>query len=71
MIFVDSSFWIALQIERDRHHRAAKLLTETYADAPLTTSSAVVAETWTYLRRKTGHARAIAWLDRLIAAARD
>jgi len=29
----------------------------------------VVAETWTYLRRKTGHARAIAWLDRLVSTA--
>ena len=69
MIFVDSSFWIAQQIQRDRHHRAARLLTDTYANAPLTTSNAVVAETWTYLRRKTGHARAIAWLDRLVSTA--
>jgi len=34
----------------------------------LVTSSAVIAETWTFLRRRSGHRTAITWLDRVLAA---
>jgi predicted nucleic acid-binding protein len=68
VIFVDSSFWIAQQLERDEHHADAKVLEETRSGDVLVTSNAVVAETWTYLRRKAGHSRAMAWLDRVRAA---
>jgi len=68
VIFVDSSFWIAQQLERDQHHANAKVLEEARSQDVLVTSNAVVAETWTYLRRKAGHSRAIAWLDRIEAA---
>jgi predicted nucleic acid-binding protein len=70
VIFVDSSFWIAQQLERDGHYAAAKTLEAASHRARLLTSSAVVAETWTYLRRKAGHSRAIAWLDRVGTAPR-
>ena len=34
----------------------------------LVTSNAVVSETWTFLRRRLGHRRAISWLDRTLIA---
>jgi predicted nucleic acid-binding protein len=62
--FVDSSFWIAEAVPRDRRHgEAARLATE-YAARRLVTSNLVVAETWTFLRRRVGHRFAIAWLER-------
>ena len=63
MIFVDSSFWIALAIPRDRLHAAAIRLGDSYAEDALMTSNLVCGETWTYLRRKTGYKFAIEWLD--------
>jgi predicted nucleic acid-binding protein len=68
VIFVDSSFWIAQQVARDARHRAAKELEAAHLSDRLITSDAVVAETWTYLRRKAGHASAFAWLDSVLAA---
>ena len=67
MIFVDSSFWIAQQLERDRRHLAAKELESAHRAKRLVTSSAVVGETWTVLRRRAGHRRAIGWLDEVTA----
>jgi uncharacterized protein len=67
VIFVDSSFWIAQQLERDRRHAEAKLLETTLGTARLVTSGPVAGETWTFLRGKAGHARAISWLDRIQA----
>ena len=67
MIFIDSSFWIAQQLERDAHHADARRLEDAVGSAT-TTSDAVLAETWTYLRRRAGHTRAWAWLDRVHAA---
>jgi len=69
VIFVDSSFWIAQQLERDRHHASAKQLERALLGDVLATSNTVVAETWTYLRRRASHSRAMAWLDRINAAA--
>ncbi len=37
---------------------------------PAVTSSHVVGETWTFLRRREGHEHAIRWLDRLQTATR-
>lgn len=67
MIFVDSSFWIAQQLPRDRKHETARAL-EARATGTLVTSGAVLAETWTYLRRRSGHALSVSWLDRVLAA---
>ena len=65
MIFVDSSFWIAQQLRTDRNNATARRLQQDYELATLVTSNAVIGETWTYLRRKSDHARAVAWLDRV------
>ncbi|MDW8339436.1 MAG: PIN domain-containing protein [Thermoleophilia bacterium] len=63
MIFVDTSYWIALALERDRHHLEAARLAPRPARSRLGTSSLVRGETWTYLRRRTSHAFAMSWLD--------
>lgn len=68
MIFADSSFWIAHQLPRDRRHSEALALEGEHAAASLVTSSQVAAETWTFLRRRLGHRRAMSWLDRTLSA---
>jgi predicted nucleic acid-binding protein len=68
VIFVDSSFWIAQMLPRDSHHRETSALEETHDLGCLVTSSAVIAETWTFLRRRSGHRTAITWLDRVLDA---
>ncbi|MGQ0743211.1 MAG: type II toxin-antitoxin system VapC family toxin [Acidimicrobiales bacterium] len=65
MIFVDTSFWVALAVSRDRHHAEARSLLEIHGDSSLFTSNHVRGETWTYLRRRGGHAAAVEFLDRL------
>jgi uncharacterized protein len=70
VIFVDSSYWIAQLLDRDVHHARAKALEREHSRGALLTSNAVVAESWTYLRRKAGHPRAIVWLDQVEAAPR-
>jgi uncharacterized protein len=57
--FVDTSFWIALASARDRHHAEARALAERGL-GPLLTSNHVVGETWTFVRRRHGHASATA-----------
>lgn len=59
MKFVDTSFWIALLSEEDRHYAAAQALVRG-GPGPLLTSSPVVGETWTLIRRRFGHRRAVA-----------
>ena len=54
MRFADTSFWIALQVSRDRHHLAAAELWRR-DQRPVRTSSVVLGETWTWLRSRTGH----------------
>jgi predicted nucleic acid-binding protein len=63
VIFVDSSFWIALRNRRDPHHDEASALLTEVGDTQLITSNHVRGETWTYLRRKAGHRSAVAFLD--------
>ncbi len=70
MIFVDSSFWIALRNRQDRNHSEAAVLVRARADAGLTTSNQVRGETWTYLRRRAGHAAAVGFLDALARSPR-
>jgi uncharacterized protein len=60
--FVDTSFWVALQLARDEHHAAARELWQ-IARAPLLTTNHVVGETWTFLRRRAGHAAAWRFVD--------
>lgn len=61
MRFVDTSYWVALRLRRDANHGAAVRLW-TPGQALLTTNH-VVGETWTFLRRRDGHASAVAFLD--------
>lgn len=63
MIFVDTSYWVALRNRRDAHHDEAKELLTGVADSQLTTSNHVQGETWTYLRRRAGHRAAVDFLD--------
>jgi predicted nucleic acid-binding protein len=68
VIFVDSSFWIAQRLERDPHHAMVAQLEPAYDRSRLVTSSAIVVETWTYLRRRADHRVAMRWHDRVLAA---
>jgi predicted nucleic acid-binding protein len=63
VIFVDSSFWIAELMSRNGRHEDALEASLAFAGRRLITSTLVLGETWTYLRRRAGHARALAWLD--------
>jgi predicted nucleic acid-binding protein len=65
MIFVDSSFLIAGSIERDRHHDAALQLLRQTAGRRIVTTNHVRGETWTWLRSRTWHGRAVEFLDGL------
>ncbi len=62
MRFVDTSFLVALFRRREHHHEVAALL---WADneQPLLTTTGVLGETWTFLRRRDGHTAAIAAID--------
>jgi predicted nucleic acid-binding protein len=63
VIFVDTSFWVALRNRRDGHHDDAKRLLTEHAGTQLTTTNHVRGETWTYLRRRSGHRGAVGFLD--------
>jgi predicted nucleic acid-binding protein len=65
VIFVDTSFWIAVGQPRDARHDEAALLQRRHGSSPLTTSNHVRGETWTFLRRRVGHWAAVDFLDRL------
>jgi predicted nucleic acid-binding protein len=65
VIFVDTSFWIALRVAEDVHHEMAGTLLGTEGATQLVTSNHVRGETWTFLRRRHGHRSAVDFLDRL------
>ena len=65
MIFVDTSFWVALANRRDGHHPEAETLLHGIDDEQLVTSNHVQGETWTWLRRRVGHRSAVGFLDEL------
>ena len=62
MTFVDTSFWAAIRNRRDQHHDAAVALLERQAGEPFITTNHVRGETWTFLRRRVGHASAVDFL---------
>ena len=70
MIFVDSSFWIALRNDIDAHHLEAKALLSVTEWTHLVTSNHVRGETWTFLRNRAGHASAVAYLEAADASPR-
>lgn len=63
MIFADSSFLIAFQIERDQHHEAAVQLFEQVAHRRVAITNHVRGETWTWLRSRARHQVAVSFLD--------
>jgi predicted nucleic acid-binding protein len=65
VIFVDTSFWVALRMTRDPNHEQAVALLRFHADGRLVTSNQVRGETWTFLRRRAGHRSAVHFLDLL------
>lgn len=67
---MDTSFWVAARMRRDAHHdEALRLLTRERGER-LVTSNHVRGETWTFLRRRSGHASAVAFLEMLAATRR-
>ena len=70
MIFVDTSFWVALRNQRDQHHEDAAALIAVHGDEQLVTTNHVRGETWTFLRRRAGHGSAVAFLDGLARSQR-
>ena len=59
-MFVDTSAWVALVVERDRHHAAAKAFLDGLVPGePLVTSDYVFDETLTRVRRQAGHRVAV------------
>jgi predicted nucleic acid-binding protein len=65
LIFVDTSFWIALRMRRDAHHESASALARAHAEVPMITTNHVRGETWTFVRRRSGHAAAVHFIDHL------
>ena len=63
MIFVDTSFFVAMLLAKDPHHAEAADLAAAHNREGWLTTNHVVGETWTYLRRRAGHAPAVAFLD--------
>ncbi len=63
MIFVDTSFWVALRLQRDSRHPQARSLLQRHKDSTLVTSNHVRGETWTVLLRRDGHGGGLAFLD--------
>lgn len=64
MRFADTSFWFGLQERRDSRYEQAKRLVSRGIGRVLTTNH-VVGETWTLLRRRSGHRAAVGFLDRI------
>ena len=62
MRFADTSFWVGLQVARDRRHTDAVRLWQ-HGRSPVRTSNLVIGETWTWLRRRAGHSAALRFLD--------
>ena len=65
MIFVDTSFWVAIRNARDARHEEAAAVLSSVGHAHLVTSNHVRGETWTFLRTRVGHRSAVECLDAL------
>nr|BAL59821.1 hypothetical conserved protein [Candidatus Acetothermum autotrophicum] len=71
-IFVDTSAWIALTVEDDAHHEAARRvypeLLQSYRR--LVTTNLVIAETYILLRKTAGYAPALLFLEMVMTSSR-
>lgn len=63
MIFADTSFFVAGNDDRDQHHQTALTLLRKISGRRIVTTNHVRGETWTTLRRKLWHGRAVKFLD--------
>lgn len=63
MAFVDTSFWFARTVGRDRWHPVAIELSSRLSDSRIVTSNLVLGETWTLLAHRAGHRHALRWLE--------
>ena len=63
MIFVDTSFWVALRLRRDERHDEAVNLLGDHSEAPFLTSNHVRGETWTFLCARGGHRDGVGFLN--------
>jgi len=70
VIFVDTSFWVAVRNVRDPHHDDATALLQAHGNGALVTTNHIRGETWTYLNRKGGHDSAVGFLDALDSSPR-
>jgi predicted nucleic acid-binding protein len=64
--FADTSFWVALQERRDRHHTEARVIAN-WQVGKLVVSNHVLGETWTTIGRRGGHRAGVGFLDRIFA----
>lgn len=64
MRFIDTSFWFAVQDRDDGRHSEASAIVRSGIGRAVTTTP-VLGETWTLLRRRMGHAAALGFLDRV------
>jgi|SRR5271165_784799 len=58
MKLADTSFWVALAARQDRNHGDASALWSGQ-EQPVLVSNHIAGETWTFLRRRAGHAVAL------------
>ena len=65
MIFADTSFFVAGIDRRDTHHSIAMALLKRVEGNEIVTTNHVRGETWTALRRKLRHAKAVEYLESL------
>jgi len=66
--FADTSWWVAWALPDDgRHAEALAMVAQLRAGEQMLTTSLVVGETWTVLRRRDSHRSAVAFLDRVEA----
>jgi predicted nucleic acid-binding protein len=63
LIFADTSFFVAGNDDGDTHHRTAVELFRMVAGRRIVTTNHVRGETWTTLRRKLWHGRAVEFID--------
>jgi predicted nucleic acid-binding protein len=63
VIFVDTSFWVALRLRRDARHRDALALLDEHDGSTLATTNHVRGETWTFLRTRGGHRDGVSFID--------
>ncbi len=63
MIFADTSFLVAAMDDRDTRHESAISLLRQVADRRIVATNHIRGETWTWLRYRRWHRRAVEFLD--------